>query len=895
MRETGRPKRSTSNIGNLIDYGGAKEVGNLLNVLGHLNLFTFEGETDFEIITIDYEANRALTSFRSHSRQKCSERCSVGFKQRIVRIALNDDRLIVQELAALSVISPDTSALRKGRCTAKEGSKHLQRLVNPVFLRNRLIRSIFAWNKEHKQRRFRLDSAQRLSRISHIVDSNTFCPESQFSARGCEVFTMRLTLLLMVASLWPLDIATTAEKPAYPPSKTESVTDTLHGVKITDLYRWLEDGESLAVKEWTAKQNAFTRSWLDKQPGRAALRAKLDAMLDVGTISVAVPRGKRIFYTKREGKQNQPILYVVKDGKTTPLVDPNLLSKDGTVTLDWWFPSKDGKYVAYGLSSGGSELSTLHVRDAETGKDLNDKIEHARACSLAWTPDNKGFYYTRYPKLGDVPKGEERYHRHVFYHELGNDPAKDEKIFGKGRDPADWPNVTLSPDGRWLVVTVEKGWAMSEVYFKDLFKNDEPFKPLVEKVEARFSAVARNNYFYVLTNHKAPRYQLFAVTPQKPEREDWKLIIPEGKAVLEAAAPIGDKIVGHYLNMAVSQLTVFSRDGKAEQQIGLPLGSISGLAGESDGKELYFAYQSYTTPPSVYRLDLNSTKSNARNPAVWQSIQSDLKLSDVDVQQVRYPSKDGTQIPIFLIARKGLKKDGKTPTVLYGYGGFNISQTPTFNPTRFLTIVEYGGIMAVANLRGGSEFGEEWHQAGMLGKKQNVFGDFIAAAEYLIKEKHTDRDHLAIMGRSNGGLLVGAALTQRPDLFRAVVCGVPLLDMVRYHKFLIAKLWIPEYGSADEPDEFRFLHAYSPYHRVQDGIAYPAVLLATGEGDTRVDPLHARKMAARLQAATMSDHPILLRIEEKAGHGQGKPRSKLLDEQVDTWSFLLGELGVITR
>lgn len=682
-------------------------------------------------------------------------------------------------------------------------------------------------------------------------------------------------------------------KLVYPPSKSEEVADTLHGVKITDPYRWLEDGTSPTVKEWTQKQNAFTREWLDKVVDRDSLRARLDKMLDVGTISVAVPRSGRIFYTKREGKQNQPILYVQIEGKTKVVVDPNPLSKDGTVTLDWWFPSKDGNRVAYGLSSGGSEQSTLHVHDVDAGKDLDDKIERTRAASLAWTPDCKGFYYTRYPKPGDVPKGDERYHRSVFYHKLGTDPAEDAKLFGEGRDPADWPNVALSPDGRWLAVTVEKGWAMSEVYFKDLLKNDEPFQPLVEKVEAVFKVVARDNYLYVLTNHKAPRYQLFAVTPQKPERENWKLIIPEGKMVLEAAAPIGDKIVGQYLHMATSQLTVFSRDGKAEQQIGLPLGTISGMAGESDGKELFFAYQSYTTPPSVYRLDLG--EGNQRDPEVWQSIKSELKLSDFEVTQIRYPSKDGTEIPMFLIAKKGLKKDGKTPTVLYGYGGFNISQTPIFNPTRFLTIVEHGGIMAIANLRGGGEFGEDWHQAGMLGKKQNVFDDFIAAAEYLIKEKYTDRDHLAIMGRSNGGLLVGAALTQRPDLFRAVVCGVPLLDMVRYHKFLIAKLWIPEYGSADEPDEFKWLHAYSPYHRVKDGIRYPAVLLATGEGDTRVDPLHARKMAARLQTATASDRPILLRIEEKAGHGQGKPRGKLLDEEVDTWSFLLSELGLMKR
>jgi prolyl oligopeptidase len=703
---------------------------------------------------------------------------------------------------------------------------------------------------------------------------------------------LSLQALLLIATASFAD----AKKPAYPPSKIEEVTDTLHGVKITDPYRWLEDGATPAAKEWTEKQNAFTRDWLDKTAGRDKLRAKLDAMLDVGTISVAVPRAGRIFYTKREGKQNQPILYVEMDGKTKVVVDPNPLSKDGTVTLDWWFPNKDGKLVAYGLSSGGSEQSTLHVRDVDAGKDLNDKIERTRAASLAWTPDTKGFYYTRYPKPGDVPKGDERYYRQVYFHELGADPTKDEKVFGAGRDAADWPGVALSPDGRWLVVSVEKGWTMTEIYFKDLLKNNEPFKPLVEKVEALFKIVPRDNYLYVLTNHKAPRYQLFAVTPQKPERDNWKLIIPEAKDVLETAAPIGDKIVGLYQHDAVSQLKVYSRDGKTNLQVTLPgLGTISGMAGEADAREVFFGFQSYTLPPSAYRLDLTDTKREPHAPQLWQGIKSELDLRDYEVKQVRYPSKDGTQIPMMLISKTGSKKEGNTPTVLYGYGGFNISQTPTFNATRFLTIVEHGGIMAIASLRGGGEFGEDWHQAGMLGKKQNVFDDFIAAAEYLINEKYTDREHLAIMGRSNGGLLVGAALTQRPDLFRAVVCGVPLLDMIRYHKFLIAKLWIPEYGSADEPDEFKWLHAYSPYHRAKEGIRYPAVLLAAGEGDTRVDPLHARKMAARLQAATASERPILLRIEEKAGHGQGKPRSKLLDEDVDTWSFLLGELGVLTH
>jgi prolyl oligopeptidase len=687
------------------------------------------------------------------------------------------------------------------------------------------------------------------------------------------------------------------QKPAYPPSKIDEVVDTLHGVKVPDPYRWLENGDDPAVKEWTAKQNAFTRAWLDKLPGRDKLRARLDQLLDVGSISVVVPRKGHYFYTLREAKQNQPILYVENDKKERKVVvDPNPLSKDGTITLDWWFPSSDGKLVAYGLSTSGSEQSTLHVRDVERDKDLDDKIEQARACSVAWNPDGKGFYYTRYPKPGSVPKGDEKYYRHVFFHQLGTDPAKDAKIFGEGRDAQDWPEVSLSPDGRWLVINVEQGWAKTEVYFKDLLKN-ENFVTLVEKVDAIFKVIPRDDRFFILTNEKAPRYKVMTVEPQEPQRENWKEEFPESKTeVLQAALPIGNYLVGKYLSgttasIAYSEIKPSKRGENWYARIKFGSGAIAAIAGEADGHEVFYSISSYTSPPDVACHDLRrDAKPDSR--LTWSVNSEENFGAKFDVEQVKYPSKDGALIPMTLISKKGLKKDGKTPTVLYGYGGFNINLTPTFNPTRFLTIVEHGGIMAIANLRGGGEFGEEWHAAGMLGKKQNVFDDFIAAAEYLIKEKYTDRDHLAIMGRSNGGLLVGAALTQRPDLFRAVVCGVPLLDMVRYHRFLIAKLWIPEYGAAENADDFKWLHAYSPYHHVKDGTAYPAVLLTTAESDSRVDPLHARKMTARLQAATSSDRPILLRLEEKAGHGQGKPRAKVLDEETDTWSFLLHELGV---
>ncbi|HKI37510.1 MAG TPA: prolyl oligopeptidase family serine peptidase [Gemmataceae bacterium] len=672
------------------------------------------------------------------------------------------------------------------------------------------------------------------------------------------------------------------ERPTYPATRTDDVVETLHGVAVADPYRWLEDGDAPAVREWVQKQNAFTRTVLDKLPARDKVHERLGALLDVGTLGTPAPRKGRLFYTARQGKQNQPILYVRdrRGGEQRVLLDPNKLAADGTVALDWWYPSRDGKLLAYGLSKNGNEQSTLHVRDVATGEDRPDAIERTRACSLAWLPDGSGFYYTRYP-------GGENYNRRVFFHRLGDDPAKDVEVFGEGRAREDWPNVTLSPDGRWLVVTVEQGWAKSEVYFKDRTKDGDEFKPLVARVDAVYHVVVRDDCFYVHTNEKAPRYRLLRVNPLTPARILWKEILAEGPDVLDGVVAVGDSIVGQYMHQASARLRLFDRDGKPREEVKLPtLGSLTGLGGEWDGDELFFGFQSCTLPQTVYRLDLKTAKAE-----LWEQVKADIDFAAYEVEQVSYKSKDGTPITMFLAHKKGLKPDGKTPVLLYGYGGFNVSLTPSFSASRFL-FLERGGVIAIPNLRGGGEYGEEWHQAGMLGRKQNVFDDFIAAAEWLIAKGYTDREHLAIQGGSNGGLLVGAALTQRPDLFRAVVCQVPLLDMVRYHKFLIARLWVPEYGSAENESDFEWLYRYSPYHHVKDGTKYPAVLLATAESDSRVDALHARKMAARLQTATASDRPVLLRLETKAGHGAGKPRGKVLEELTDTWSFLFWQLGI---
>lgn len=680
------------------------------------------------------------------------------------------------------------------------------------------------------------------------------------------------------------------DKKPYPPTRTDKVVEKIQGEEISDPYRWLEDGGSDEVKAWTEKQNAYSRGILDKLPNRDKIHDRLSSLLEIGTLGTPTPAKGAYFFTRREGKQNQALLYV-RDGlvgKDRVVVDPNQLSEDGTTALDWWFPSRDGKYVAYGLSRNGNEQSTLYVRDVAAGKNLTDVIDRTRACSVAWLPDSKGFYYTRYPDPKDVKKGEENYHRHVFQHILGEDADKDAKVFGDGRSAEDWPEVRLSPDGRWLVVTERQGWAKVEVFFKDTKDPKSKCIPLVEKVTALYSVVPRNDAFYVLTNEKAPRYRVMKVDPAKPAREDWAEIIPQDEdEVLQEIACIGDRIVTHYSHLAASRLFMFDEKGKRLSEIELPtVGSIAGLGGEWDGTEFLYGFQSFTVPPAVYHYEFATDKN-----LLWDQVKTDIKLDDYEVEQILYESRDKTKVPMFLAHKKGLKMNGKNPTLLYGYGGFNISMTPLFNSSRFL-FLEQGGLLAIANLRGGGELGEEWHQGGMLGKKQNVFDDFIAAGEMLISLKYTDSDHLAIMGGSNGGLLMGAALTQRPDLFRAVVCAVPLLDMLRYHKFLIARLWIPEYGSADDPEQFRWLYKYSPYHHVKEGTKYPAVLLEAAESDSRVDPLHARKMAARLQAATASDQPILLRLETKAGHGAGKPRAKVLEELTDTWSFLFWQLGM---
>ncbi len=679
-----------------------------------------------------------------------------------------------------------------------------------------------------------------------------------------------------------------SHRPLYPPTPAGDEVEVLHGESISDPYRWLEQGDDPRTQAWTASQNALTESLLGAVPGRARIRARLDELLSIGALSTPEPVAGRYFYQRRDGRQNQPVLYVRegRDGPDRVLIDVNQLDAQGTTALDWFYPSEDGRLLAYGLSENGSEQSVLHLLEVASGAALPDRIPRTRAADLAWLPDGTGFYYTRYPASGEVPGGEEHYHRSVFFHRLGSDPEGDLLVF-RPTEKEHWPGVGLSPDGRWLVIGVARTFDQTDLYLQDLVAGTPPV-PVAKDLPATFDGEVVRGRLYLRTNLDAPTYRLYRVDPERPAREGWREILPpRADAVLDGFKITGSTLALSYLERASSRLRLADLEGSGVRDVALPtIGSLFGLTGEWDGDEVYYGFTSYTVPPTVYRLELPAGTST-----LWRRVDADLDPSRYEVRQVSYPSKDGTEVTMFVIHWAGLPRDGANPVYLSGYGGFNISMTPAFSRSLLLWL-EQGGVVAIPNIRGGGEYGEAWHQGGMLGQKQNSFDDFIAAAEWLTREGYTRPERLAAAGGSNGGLLMGAVLTQRPELFGAVLVQVPLLDMLRYHRFLIARLWIPEYGSAEDPEQFRWLRAYSPYQHVRDGVAYPAVLLATAESDTRVDPMHARKMAARLQAATSSDRPVLLRLEARAGHGAGKPLNKVLDELTDTWTFVFWQLEV---
>ena len=740
-----------------------------------------------------------------------------------------------------------------------------------------------------------------------------------------------LAVAAVVARGNPQSPSTNSSTSSLPKTDVKVAIDMFHGVKVLDNYRWLEDGNTPATRKWVEEEMSYTRAVLDPLSGREAIHQRLTQLLSIGSVTPPMIAGRHYFYTKREGMQNQPILYVREglNGEDRILVDANALAADGTIALDWFQPSENGKYVAYGTSPSGSEMSTLHIIETKTGTVLPDTIERTRAASIAWKIDNSGFYYTRYPKKGDVPAGQEMYNRHVYYHALGDDAANDDKlIFGEGRDAEDWPSVHLSNDGHWLLISVSQGWTKSELFLMDVKRGTPPSRITTGK-NSLYGGEVYDGKLYITTNEDAPRNRVFVADAGNYDREAWKELIPQSDAVLQGAAVFGGKLFAQYEQNASSQLKLFDLDGKRISDITLPaIGTVFGSGGRWDRDEMFFGFQSFTFAPSIYRVDLKSLASSDTRglkpasvaesggtaesralpkpvdrmhsstiePILWTKVDApSIDPSGYDVNQEWFKSKDGTRVPMFVVHKQGVAKNGKNPTLLTAYGGFNVSLTPSFSRTAYLWM-EHGGIYAVANLRGGAEFGEDWHRAGMLDKKQNVFDDMIAAAEHLISEKYTDKNHLAIQGGSNGGLLMGAMMTQRPDLFRAVVCQVPLLDMLHYQDFQIAKLWIPEYGTSENAEQFKWLYAYSPYHHVKAGTEYPAILFMTADSDTRVDPMHAKKMAALMQAEAKNGasktRPILLRIESKAGHGAGKPVTKQIEEFTDVYSFLFWQLGV---
>jgi len=662
-----------------------------------------------------------------------------------------------------------------------------------------------------------------------------------------------------------------------PKTRTDNVKEVLHGTEIVDPYRWLEDQKSPETRAWIEAQNKHARSLLDPLPGRAELEKRQAALMKIDTTSAPRARGGRYFFAKRRADQEQSVLFTRKGlgGQDEVLVDPHPMSADRTTSVMFRGVSKDGTLAAYAIRQGGQDEVAIRFLNVATRKELSDALPKARYGGLSMKHDKSGFYYSR-----RNPDG-----YRLYFHRMG--AASDLEIFGKGYGPEWGVSGAISEDGRYLVIHTVKGSAADdcEIWIQDLAQGG-PIVPLVKGIRGRFFGEAAGGTLYVQTNWKAPKGRILAIDLKNPAQEKWREVIPEGSAVIDGVSLAGGRLFVNYLENVRSSLRIFSAEGKRLGEIPVPaLGSVSGMYGDWDRDEAFYSFSSFHIPGAIYRYEVSTGKQS-----VWWKPNLPVKSGDLEVKQVWYKSRDGTKVPMFLLHRKGIKLDGDRPTLLTGYGGFNMSNTPGFSAGAVLW-AERGGVYAVANLRGGGEFGEEWHKAGMLDKKQNVFDDFIAAAEWLIASRYTKPARLAIQGGSNGGLLVGAAMTQRPELFGAVVCTYPLLDMVRYHKFLLARLWVPEYGSAENPDQFKYIHAYSPYHRVKPGTKYPPVLFVTGDSDTRVDPLHARKMAALVQAQTGSNRPVLLLYDTKTGHSGGMPVSKQIEDNTDQLSFLWSQLG----
>lgn len=679
--------------------------------------------------------------------------------------------------------------------------------------------------------------------------------------------------------------------------KTRKVNkvDVIYGISIADPYRWLENNNK-EVQQWIKKQNKFTRSELNKIKIRKNIKNRLIQIFRKETIGVPIPRGNRYFFEKLDKNNDLSILYVQDGlkGKPRILIDPNKFSKSKNSILNLWYPSYDGKLMAYGLSKFGNDQSTIYIMDVETKKKLSDIIPGKfYPSSIVWNPNGSGFWYTRRPLK--VTKGEERLHQKVYYHKLGSDFKNDQLIFGENIAKEDIPWVEISEDGRYLLITVYKLSGKTEntaLYIYDLENESKGFIPVIDNIDALFWGTIHRDRIFILTNHKASLWKLLSIKIEKvfkkiKKTNDFEIIIPESKFKLENFLLIKDNILIETLENAQSVLWRYHLNGKLIEKIQLPpFGSITYLSGEKEGDEFFFGFTSFLVPHNVYRFDIVNNRLS-----LFKTSEVNINLDNFKVQQVWYESKDKTKVPMFLIHKKDLQLNGNNPTMLYGYGGFNISLTPHFQEQIF-PFLENGGVYAITNIRGGGEFGEDWHQAGIRNKKQNSFDDFISAAEWLIKEKYTNPNKLAIFGWSNGGLLVASVMIKKPELFKAAVIGAPLADMLRYHLFFGGKYWIPEYGSVEEKEMFQYLLSYSPYHNIRNGISYPATLIITGSQDDRVHPMHAYKLAARLQEANLSSNPILLRTETKTGHSGPRSRSRLIEMLTDIWAFIFWQLDI---
>lgn len=687
-------------------------------------------------------------------------------------------------------------------------------------------------------------------------------------------------------------LTSTATTFEYPKTRKVDHVDDYQGTKVSDPYRWLEDDHAAETKAWVEAQNKVTFAYLETISQREHIKQRLTELWNYERYGVPFKEGGHYFFTKNDGLQDQSVLYTTDglDREARVLLDPNKLSADGTVALAGLSVSDDGKRLAYATSSGGTDWQEWHVRDIANGVDRSDFLQWSKSSGAAWTKDGQGFFYSRYdaPDSTNMLKGVNYFHK-LFYHKLGTPQSEDVLVYDRP-DQKEWGfHGQVTDDGNYLVLHVWHGTdTRNRLFYKDLQTTDSKVVELLNDFDADYSFIDNvGTVFYLRTDLNAPRGRVIAIDIARPERSNWKDVVRESSSRLESVSLVNNQLIGTYLKDAHSDVLIFNLEGDLVRRVELPgIGTVGGFGGKRNETETFFAFTSFTTPTTIYRYNLVDGK-----PEVFREPKVKFDLVDYETKQIFYNSKDGTRVPMFITHKKGLKLNGRNPTLLYGYGGFDINLSPSFS-VGTLVWLEMGGVYAQPNLRGGGEYGKEWHEAGMKLKKQNVFDDFIAAAEWLIANQYTSKDKLAISGGSNGGLLVGACMTQRPDLFRAALPAVGVMDMLRFNKFTRGWAWTSDYGSPEDPTEFKALYAYSPYHNLKAGTAYPATLVTTADHDDRVVPAHSFKFAARLQEMHRGKHPVLIRIETKAGHGAGKPTSKIIEESADKWAFLVKELGM---